>query len=130
MRAYFIITVYFVIITYVIIVTYFLVEGCLTMHLPHEIMWNTNVTQQGNFIDKFLARHVSGTYAHHQEHYMLSCSIWFSALCFWMGGGLEICCLGRVYGADGAVTQQLSRPPPIQKLGAENHMLQLNIICS
>ena len=27
-------------------------------------------------------------------------------------------------------TQQLSRPPPIQKLGAENHMLQLNIWCS
>jgi len=26
-------------------------------------------------------------------------------------------------------TQQLSRPPPIQKLGAENHMLQLNIQC-
>ena len=24
-------------------------------------------------------------------------------------------------------TQQFSRPPPIQKLGAENHMLQLNI---
>ena len=24
-------------------------------------------------------------------------------------------------------TQQLSRPPPIQKLGTENHMLQLNI---
>ena len=22
----------------------------------------------GNFIDLFLARHVSGTYAHHQEH--------------------------------------------------------------
>ena len=22
----------------------------------------------GNFIDVFLARHVSGTYAHHQEH--------------------------------------------------------------
>ena len=56
-----------------------------------------------------------------------------------MGGGLESRCLGRVYGADGAVhgtapsaphtrpTQWLSRPPPIQKLGAENHMLQLNI---
>jgi len=46
-----------------------------------------------------------------------------------MGGGLESCCVGRVYGADGAVhgTQWLSRPPPIQKLGAENHMLQLNI---
>jgi len=51
--------------------------------------------QLGNFIDVFLARHVSGTYAHHQEHEMLSCSIWFSAPSFWMG--------------------------------AENHMLQLNI---
>jgi len=51
-----------------------------------------------------------------------------------MGGGLESRCVGRVYGADGAVrrhyphrTQRLSRPPPIQKLGAENRMLQLNI---
>jgi len=34
---------------------------------------------------------------------MLSCSIWFSAPSFWMGGGLESCCVGRVYGADGAV---------------------------
>jgi len=31
--------------------------------------------QQGNFINVFLARHVSGTYAHHQEHWMLSCSM-------------------------------------------------------
>ena len=56
-----------------------------------------------------------------------------------MGGGLESCCVGRAYSADGAVqltapsatytrpTQRLSRPPAIQKLGAENHMLQLNI---
>jgi len=66
---------------------------------------------------------------------MLSCSIWFSAPSFWMGGGLESRCVGRVYGVDGAVqltpytrpTQWLSRPPPIQKLGAENQMLQLNI---
>jgi len=43
-------------------------EGCLTVHLPHEIMWNANLMQLGNFIDIFLARHVSGTYAHHQEH--------------------------------------------------------------
>ena len=57
--------------------------------------------QQGNFIDVFLARHVSGTYAHHQEHQMLSCSIWFSAPSFWMGGGLESRCVGRVCGADG-----------------------------
>jgi len=61
--------------------------------------------------------------------------MWFSAPSLWMGGGLESRCVGRVYGADGAVhgtirtrpTQHLSRPPPIQKLEAENHMLQLNI---
>jgi len=34
---------------------------------------------------------------------MLICSIWFSAPIFWMGGGLESRCVGRVYGADGAV---------------------------
>jgi len=34
---------------------------------------------------------------------MLSCSIWFSAPSFWMGGGLESRCVGRVDGADGAV---------------------------
>jgi len=43
-------------------------EGCLTVHLPHEIMWNANLMQQGNFIAIFLARHVSGAYALHQEH--------------------------------------------------------------
>jgi len=48
---------------------------------------------------------------------MLSCSIRFSAPSFWMGGGLESRCVGRVY----------TRPPAIQKLGTENHMLQLNI---
>ena len=58
--------------------------------------------QKGNFINVFLARHVSGTYAHHQEYQMLSCSIWFSAPIFWMDGGLESRCVGRVYGADGA----------------------------
>ena len=34
---------------------------------------------------------------------MLSCSIWFSAPSFWIGGGLESRCVGRVYGAYGAV---------------------------
>jgi len=34
---------------------------------------------------------------------MLSCGVWFSAPNFWMGGGLESPCIGRVYGADGAV---------------------------
>jgi hypothetical protein len=58
---------------------------------------------------------------------MLSYSIWFSAPSFWMGGSLESRCVGRVYGADGAVQDTI---PPIHKLGAENHMLQLTIQCS
>jgi len=33
----------------------------------------------------------------------LSCSVWFSVPSFWMDGGLESRCVGRVYGADGAV---------------------------
>jgi len=43
-------------------------EGCLTVHLLHEIILNANLMQKVNFINVFLARHVSGTYAHHQEH--------------------------------------------------------------
>ena len=35
---------------------------------------------------------------------MLSCSIWFSAPSFWMGGGFESPCVGRVYGARSHVT--------------------------
>jgi len=42
-------------------------EGCLTVHLPYEIMRNANLMQLGNFIDVILARRVSGVYAHHQE---------------------------------------------------------------
>jgi len=38
---------------------------------------------------------------------MLSCSIWFSAPSFWMGGGLESSCVGHVYGADGAVRRHV-----------------------
>jgi len=34
---------------------------------------------------------------------MLSCSVWFCGPSLWMGGGLESRCVGRVYGADGAV---------------------------
>jgi len=29
--------------------------------------------------------------------------MWFSAPSFWMGGGLESRCVGRVYGVDGAI---------------------------
>jgi len=38
-----------------------------------------------------------------------------------MGGGPESRCVGRVYGLDGAVRLR----PPIYKLGAENHKLNL-----
>ena len=49
--------------------------------------------------------------------------------------GLVTFLRAAVYGADGARhhpnrTQRLSRPPPIQKLGAENRMLRLNVWCS
>jgi len=39
-----------------------------TEQYSSETMWNANLMQQGDFIDVFLARQVSGTYAHHQEH--------------------------------------------------------------
>ena len=39
----------------------------LLRYQTFEIMWNASLMQQGNFIDISLARHVSGTYAHHQE---------------------------------------------------------------
>jgi len=92
--------------------------------------------QLDHFIDVFLALHVTGAYAHHQEHQMLSCSIQFSAPSLWMDGGLESRCGGCV---DGAVQlshtapsapytqppQRLSSPPSIHKLSAENHMLLL-----
>jgi len=68
-------------------------EGCLTVHLRNEIKWHANVMRLGNFIVVFLARHVSGTYAHLQEYLILSCSIWFSAPSIWMGGGLESHCV-------------------------------------
>ena len=88
---------------------------------------NANLVQLGNFIDVFLARHVSSKYAHHQENLMLSCSIWFSAPSFWMGGGASRTAPSAPYTRP---TQRLPRQPPIHKLCAENQMLQLNIYCS
>ena len=92
--------------------------------------------QQSNSIKAFLPRRVSGTYAHHQEHQMYSCSIWVSAPSFWIGGGLDRRCAVRIVPCTAPSAshtrpmQRLSRPPPIQTLGAENHMLQLYICCS
>jgi len=55
---------------------------------------------------------------------MLSCSIRFSAPSFWMGGGLENRCVGRVCGADVAEHGDIIRykiayanPPPCYVLG-------------
>jgi len=53
---------------------------------------------------------------------MLNCSIWFSAQSFWMGGGLESRCVGRVYGADGAVRRPSS--------GAFDVELQHKVFCT
>jgi hypothetical protein len=45
-----------------------------------------------------------------------------------MGGALASRCVVRVYGADGAVRlQSHGTTAPIDKIGAENHILQLNI---
>jgi len=54
---------------------------------------------------------------------MLSCSIWFSAPSFWMGGGLESRCVGRVYGADGAVRVARHHPHRTHDLhsGSQDH---------
>ena len=89
--------------------------------LPYEITLNANLMQQGNFIHVFLARHVSGTYAHHQVYWMLSCSVWFSAPSFWMVGGLESCCVGRVYGADGAVARHHPHRTHDLRSGSQDH---------
>jgi len=50
---------------------------------------------------------------------MLSCSIWFSAPSFWMGGDLE----SRVYGAGGAVRVARHHPHRTHDLrsGSQDH---------
>ena len=100
------------------------------MHLPHEIKRNASLMKLGNFIDVFLARHVSGTYAHHQEHSMLSCSIRFSAPSFWMVGGLESRCVGRVYGADGAVRLARHHPHLTQDHHPSKNSVQKTVCCN
>jgi len=53
---------------------------------------------------------------------MLSCTIRFSAPSFWMGECLESRCVGRVYGADGAVRRPSS--------GAFDVELQHMVFCT
>jgi len=101
-----------------------------TLLFPFEIMWNGKLMQLGNFIHVSLARHVSGTYAHHQEHRMWSCSIWFSTPSLWMGGGLESRCVGRVYGADCAMTLARHHPNRTHdpRSGSQDHHQSKNSV--
>ena len=59
---------------------------------------------------------------------MLSCSIWFYAPSFWMGGGLESPCVDRMYGADGAVQLETTTRPKTQcrkPYAATQHLMLL-----
>jgi len=59
---------------------------------------------------------------------MLSCSIWFSAPSFWMGGGLESRCVGGVYGEEGAVRVARHHPHRTHHLrsGSQDHLYLLH----
>jgi len=65
---------------------------------------------------------------------MLSCSIWVSAPSFWMGGGLESRCVGRVYGADGAARHQPHRTHDLRSGSQDHHpsktSVQKTICCN
>jgi hypothetical protein len=65
---------------------------------------------------------------------MLSCSIWFSAPRFWMGGGLESRCVGRVYGADGAARHHPHRTHDLRSGSQDHHpsknWVQKTICCN
>ena len=58
---------------------------------------------------------------------MLSCSIRFSAPSFWMGGGLESRCVGRVYDADSAVRRTVRRP--VQNLWTALRCKSFAVLC-
>ena len=66
---------------------------------------------------------------------MFSCSILFSTPSFWMGGGLESRCVGRVYSADGAVGRQYPhRKHDIRSSSQDHHpsktSVQKTICCN
>ena len=52
---------------------------------------------------------------------MLSCSMWFFVPSFWMDGGLESRCVGRVYGADGAVRLHPHRTHDLRSSSQDHH---------
>ena len=58
---------------------------------------------------------------------MLSCGIWFSALSFWMSGGLESRCVGRVCGADGVMRHHPHRKHDLRS-GSQDHHSSKNSV--
>ena len=80
-------------------------------------MLNANSMELGNIIDLFLALRVRA-----RTPIIRSIRCWVAAYGF----------LHQVFGWVVVLRAAawVSRPPSIQKLGAENHMLQLNIQCS
>jgi len=112
-------------------------EGCLTVHLPHEIKWNANLMQQGNFIDVFLALTCfgyicpsSGALDIELQHTVF-CTEFLDGWWFWEPLRRSCVRCGWCRAAPSAPytwpMQRLSRPPPIQKLGAEKtqHLMLL-----
>ena len=65
---------------------------------------------------------------------MLSCSIWFSAPNFWMGGVLGNCCVGHVYGADDAARHHPHRTHDLRSSSQDHHpsknSVQKTICCN
>ena len=57
---------------------------------------------------------------------MLSCSMWFSAPNFWMSGGLESRCVGRVCGAGSVVHHPHHTHDP--RNGSQDHHLSKNSV--
>jgi hypothetical protein len=65
---------------------------------------------------------------------MLGCSIWFSTPSFWMGGGLESRCVGRVYGAGGAARHHPHHKHNLRRGSQDDHpsknLVQKTIHCN
>jgi len=62
---------------------------------------------------------------------MLSCSIWFTESSILMGGGLESRCVGRVYGANGAVHGTIRTVYSCsQDLNPSKYWVQKTICCN
>ena len=62
----------------------------------------------------------------------MCCSIWFSAPSLWMGGGLESRCVGRVYGADGAVRRTAPFAPMMgvctRNMSSQEYVNKINLL--